>query len=112
MVTLGLCTHLGPSWQMVCLLLEPRWADTGRAARGLGGQGTLPGHQQATSGGIEAVGQVLMWETSARIPSVQAGWGLQADIQRQEHLHHHRESRAPAWRGGLGCECPGCVVDS
>ena len=44
---------------MVSLLLEPRWADTGRVARGLGGQGTLPGYQQATSGGTEAVGQVL-----------------------------------------------------
>lgn len=42
LVALGLCTHLGPSWQMVSLLLDPRWADTGRPARGLGGQGNLP----------------------------------------------------------------------
>ena len=67
----GLLTHMGLSWQMVSLLLEPRWADTGRAARGLGEQGTLPGDQQATSGGMEAVGRSCRQETSARIPSVQ-----------------------------------------
>lgn len=108
----GLCTHMGLSRQMVSILLEPKWADTGRAARGLGGQGTLPGDQQATSGGMEAVGQVLQAGDFCQDSQHVAGWGLQADIQRQEHLHHHRKRRTPAWSGGLGGEHPGCAMDS
>ena len=108
----GLLTHMGLSWQMVSLLLDPRWADTGRAARGLGEQGTLPGDQQATSGGMEAVGQVLQAGDLCQDSQRAAGWGLQADIQRQEHLYHHRKPRTPAWSGELGGERPGCAVDS
>ena len=107
-----LLTHMGLSWQMVSLLLDPRWADTGRAARGLGEQGTLPGDQQATSGGMEAVGQVLQAGDLCQDSQRAAGWGLQADIQRQEHLYHHRKPRTPAWSGELGGERPGCAVDS
>ena len=73
-VAFGLLTHMGLSWQMVSLLLEPRWADTGRAARGLGEQGTLPGDQQATSGGMEAVGQVLQAGDLCQDSQRAAGW--------------------------------------